>query len=260
MSSRIIPAEDLGDFEPVALGALPPQAHSPLRAGAMPRPESAADDALREAFHLGHRKGLETGRAEATQTYARQRALEHERLGATLEQRVEAIVNGFAVEWHAFHQLGAERLIDLAIEIARQTVRDQIRTDRSALLPVVREALSQLHDESLPTVLFVHPADEAMVTEHLGRLAAQRRIELRVDAEVGVGGCRLVNPAAEVDARLAERWRRSLAAMGRPDPIGEAEPFAELPTADGVTLATGSSQAAGAVDVTDPAAPAASHP
>ena len=43
----------------------------------------------------------------------------------------------------------------------------------------------------------------------------RRHIELVADATIALGGCRLTSAGAEVDARVDERWRRILSAIGR---------------------------------------------
>ncbi|MFT4099679.1 MAG: FliH/SctL family protein [Burkholderiaceae bacterium] len=231
-TNRIISAEDLGEVRPFPLGALGDGPDTPLkrrmvlqREGPKSPPAAPQVDPaerreelarqrqqqLRASFDAGYREGMQAGRSAAIQQHEQ----EARALGATLRQRVEMLAASLEAELEAFHVAGADRLLDLGIEIARQTVRRAIAQDRETIVAVVQESLSQLHDESAPAALSLNPVDVPFVETHLAALLARRRVELRPDPSIAIGGCRLVSAQAEVDATIETRWRRALAALGR---------------------------------------------
>lgn len=240
-TNRIISAEDLGECKPFSLGALGSGPDTPLKRravvqrGEAPPAAQQVDEALRReqlarqreqqlraSFDAGYREGMEAGRAAAAQQYEQ----EQRALGATLRQRVEMLAASLEAELDAFQATGADRLLDLGIEIARQTVRHAITYDRDMIVAVVQESLAQLHDENTPAALSLNPADVPLVETHLAALLARRQITLQPDPSIAIGGCRLASTLAEVDATIESRWRRTLAALGRtPDTDPLTEPL-----------------------------------
>ncbi len=236
-TNRIISAEDLGECKPFSLGALgdgpdtPLKRRAVLQRGQTSESSSPVDPALRReqlarqreqqlraSFDAGYREGMEAGRAAAIQQHEQ----EQRALGATLRQRVERLAASLEAELEAFQATGADRLLDLGIEIARQTVRHAIAYDREMIVAVVQESLAQLHDESTPAALSLNPADVPLVETHLAALLARRHVALRPDPSIAIGGCRLASALAEVDATIETRWRRTLASLGR---TPDAEPL-----------------------------------
>jgi flagellar assembly protein FliH len=224
-SSRILSAGEFASFEPFSLDALPAfdeHGREPVAAGAAGRP--AADDRAAPpdlaAFEKAWHEGFEEGRARAlaeTDAHAAQ-------VGAAFERRALSLLASLQAELEAFQSRHADRVVDLALAIARQVVGSRVDADRSVVLPVIHEALDHLQQVSAPATLFVDPLDLALVADRLGPSLAQRRVTIAPDPEVGAGGCRLVSDEVEIDATLATRWQRLLGAMGRSTDAGPIEP------------------------------------
>ncbi|MET0508132.1 MAG: FliH/SctL family protein [Burkholderiaceae bacterium] len=222
-SSRILAAEEIISFERFALDPLSADDTTPAVRGSQPA-DSVAGNAAAAAHgdvpgrEQDYRDGFRAGQAEAlAESQARDRAL-----GATLQQRTEALLQALDAEFNVFQARHADRVVDLAIAIAGQIVRASLQADRALIVPVVHEALGHLHEGSGPATLLLDPLDAVMVGELLAPLLQQRRVTIVADAAVQAGGCRLVSNEAEVDATLATRWQRLLAAMGRTPPPEEA--------------------------------------
>lgn len=219
MSDHFIPKEQLSAYERWELGSLAEdtdvddwqsEEEATERERAEAEAKAAAEEAaaalaaerervLAEAHEDGHAAGLAEGRAQA------QRELER------LQQ----------VAAHAESLLGeaAERLagemLELALELARQMIRTELKVRREALLPVVREALESLPHASAGAQLAVNPADAELVRAHIGdELEGGGSLRLIEDHRIEPGGCRIVTPSGEVDATLATRWKRLVAALG----------------------------------------------
>lgn len=156
--------------------------------------ERIHQEAHREGYAAGYEEGSARGRMEA----------------AELHQLVQA----FDKALHEFDQHVAEEIQALAIEIARQVVRDTLAIKPESVLVVVREAL--LHMPQQSAMIHANPTDVDMlrkyVTEHYDGIS-HRVIE---DDTVSPGGCVIEAAGAMVDAQLQTRWKRVVEHLSRP--------------------------------------------
>lgn len=182
---------------------------------APPMPDAAEiERQIQEAFatarEMGHGDGYREGYA-AGEAAGREAGLAEVRLEAS---RLAALAEGFAAALRTSEaQLGNE-LLELALSIARQVVRAQVRSHPEWLIDVVREAMLALPSQHGHPTLYVHPDDAAMVRERLADSIAHTGWRIAEDATIEPGGCRVENGASEVDATLASRWKRVVEAIG----------------------------------------------
>ncbi len=109
----------------------------------------------------------------------------------------------------------ADSLLDLALDLARQIIRTDLRVKREDILQVVREAIDCLPQSTPSPQLILHPNDVDLVRAHIGdeiTIGGWRVIE---DHRIEPGGCRISAANCEVDATLSTRWKRVIAALGR---------------------------------------------
>ncbi len=151
-----------------------------------------------EAHESGRASGYEEGIAQARTEAAQIHAL----LG-NLQQSLKEI-----------DQNVADQLLNLAIEIASQVLRQSLRVKPELLLPVVREAVTALAAHHGHPALFVHPDDAALVRTHLGDQLANSNWRIIEDDTLQAGGCRAELGASDVDATLETRWQRVIEAIG----------------------------------------------
>lgn len=169
------------------------------------------EQAWRDGFDAGLREGKDAMDAwQATQA-ARQ------------AERFEAIAASYETRLAGLESELAERVVTLAVMLARQTVRDAIDADPARVLPVVREALAALAEEQARPTVLLHPEDLALVSAELGTVVARRGGELMADATLARGDCRIECASGTVDGTLARRWSRALAGIGRDTPWLDAE-------------------------------------
>lgn len=155
-------------------------------------------EAHEAGFAAGHAEGYEAGCAEARK--------EAERIGALCANLREQL--------QTLDQQIAEGLLDLAIEIARQVLRQSLKLKPELLLPTVREAISALPLHHAHPALYLHPQDAALVRQQLGEQLNHHGWRILEDSSLTPGGCRIESGASEVDATLETRWRRVLEAIG----------------------------------------------
>lgn len=249
--SRIIAAERLDRFTPFAMHELSggragtPDEDAPVagaaaadearRARSDPFERFAADAAShpleRDGFEAGYRAGHDAGYAEGlergyeagTEHARRQQRLADEQAGATLGQRIESLSGALADRFVELERDAAEQVVALALEVARHALRATLAVRPESIVPVVQEALSSLLDERVRMHLHLNPRDAELVRDELGERLAARNCEIVADTTIEAGGCRIETPRAEIDATVATRWRRTLAAIGREsddDPTG----------------------------------------
>lgn len=193
----------------------PDPTDTPDAPAAPPMPDPAEiERQIQEAFatarELGHTEGYREGYA-AGEAAGREAGLAEMRLEA---ERLAALADGFATALRSSEaQLGGE-LLDLALSIARQVVRVQVRSHPEWLIDVVREAMLALPSQHGHPTLYVHPVDALLVRERLADSLAHTGWRIAEDATIEPGGCRVENGASEVDATLASRWKRVVEAIG----------------------------------------------
>ncbi|HVL56550.1 MAG TPA: FliH/SctL family protein [Burkholderiaceae bacterium] len=207
-SSRIVFAEDLGKsvsrWQPGAIGDGDRRQRDGGRRAA-DQPQADYDAGLRAGFEQGFREAH------------KQLAAAHKQQAEQFEQRAQALLDAFATQLAELQQSLADRVIALAVEIARSATGAALQIRSDAVLPIVSEALAQLVDERSPATVRLNPADADAVGERLRPLLQARGAQLVADASVAAGGCLIETPQATVDATLPTRWRRAIAALGRDD-------------------------------------------
>jgi flagellar assembly protein FliH len=154
-----------------------------------------------EAIHQdAHRQGYAAGYDEGT-ARSRMEALRLHTLVENLDQALKQ-----------FDQKVGEELLALAVDIARQVVRQSIAVNPAAILEVVREALLQLPHQH--AAIFLSPDDAALVRSHLGEQLAHWGHRVFEDTGVQPGGCRIEAAGSQVDATVDTRWRRVVENLG----------------------------------------------
>jgi len=188
--------------DPQALDTLPEPVPQPEIPVELPEPDPELLDRAREA---GYNLGLTEGRRQAeSQSMAEREAL----------RAVSAQLDGYRATLEA--RLAPE-VLSLAIAMARQIVRSAIALNPEAILPVLREAVMVLPGMEYQVIVHLHPADAQIITPMLSAdpVLAKAQWRLVEDIRMERGGCRLETPESEVDATVATRWQRVLAALGR---------------------------------------------
>lgn len=172
--------------------------------------ERQIQEALAAAREAGREEGYRDGHA-AGEAAGRDAGLAEIQAAAA---RLSAIAEGFASATRACEAQLAGELLELALRIARQVIRAEVRQHPEWLVDVVREAMLALPSQHGHPTLFVHPSDAALVRAQLAESLAHTGWRIAEDASIEPGGCRVENGASEVDATLGSRWKRVVDAIG----------------------------------------------
>jgi flagellar assembly protein FliH len=152
--------------------------------------EDVQKQAYEEAYTEGYAAGLKAGEVELSQRVAR-----FDQLLASLARPYELLDE--SVEKH---------LVDLAIAIARQLFRRELRVDPSHIIGVVREAIQLLPGSSRDVTVKLHPEDMALVEELLAKPEGKRAWSVAEDPLIDRGGCKLVTQNSQIDAQVEKRF------------------------------------------------------
>jgi flagellar assembly protein FliH len=99
-----------------------------------------------------------------------------------------------------------EQLLHLTINIARQLIRRELKTDPGEIIAVIREAISILPVSDNKIAIYLHPDDMHIVTDTLSLGEGDERgWRLIEDPMMARGGCRVVSNDSQVDASVEKR-------------------------------------------------------
>ncbi|HBI09926.1 MAG TPA: flagellar assembly protein FliH [Franconibacter pulveris] len=152
----------------------------------------------------GYAKGMEQGLQEARQQQAPHHA------------RMQQLVSEFQYTLDALDSVIASRLMQMALEAARQVIGHTASVDNNALIKQIQTLLQQEPLFSGKPQLRVHPDDLQRVEEMLGATLSLHGWRLRGDPTLHPGGCKVSADEGDLDASVATRWQElcRLAAPG----------------------------------------------
>jgi flagellar assembly protein FliH len=194
--SRKIPKELVGDASSWEMRSL----------GASAQVSRNANGLWSERERRAFERGREQGALEATRAAQQVRAGHLERIGQ--------VVASLQVSLDELASRGADALLDLSLEVARQVVRGELSVRRDAALPAVREAIALVADHAAHPHVHLCPQEYELVRAELDADSSHRGCRFVSDPSVPPGGCRIQTPQGEIDATLETRWRRVLATLG----------------------------------------------
>ncbi len=169
-------------------------------------PSAAMSERERQAHERGRKEGFDEGTRRALEQARRERA-NH---GAQLERVLAELRARFA----ELEEAGADLVLDLAVEMARQVVRSHVEVRRDAVLAPLREAVALVIDQHAHPRVHLNPNDFDLLRAELEADGVFKGCRFIADAAVARGGCRVETNQGEVDAQLAKRWQRVMAALG----------------------------------------------
>jgi len=194
--NRIIPKESLDSIEnwtlpDVQAGGAAPVAR-PLTARQI---EELHAQAREEGFAQGRREGLEAGRKDIL-------ARMHE---------LEGLMQALARPLEQVDDQVEQELVHLALAVARQLVRREIKTDPGQVLAVVREAMTVLPIAARNVRLHLHPEDAALIRDTLSLGELEQGWKVVEDPLLTRGGCKVSSDSSQIDATVERRLQAVIA-------------------------------------------------
>lgn len=157
-----------------------------------------------QGYQEGLAQGLEQGQAQAQQQQI------------PLHARMQQLVSEFQHTLDALDSVIASRLMQMALEAARQVIGQAPIVDNSALIKQIQALLQQEPLFSGKPQLRVHPDDLQRVEDMVGATLNLHGWRLRGDPSLHHGGCKISADEGDLDASVATRWQElcRLAAPG----------------------------------------------
>lgn len=155
--------------------------------------ERIEQEAWKEGYAAGYEEGSARGRIEAAQLY----------------QLVQALDGALS----KFDQEVAEEIQSLALEVARQVVRDTLARTPECILAIVREALQSLPQHA--ATIRVHPADAQLLRRYLAEQHQGIGHRIAEDDTIAEGGCLIEAGGTQIDAQVHTRWRRVVESLSK---------------------------------------------
>ena len=176
----------------------------------------AHEQGQRAGFAAGHSEGLEAGRKAGFEQGLEQGIAEGKQQQLPVFNQAQQLVNDFQRSLDALDSVIVSRIMQLALEVARQIIGQAPSVDNIALIKQIQTLLAQ---ESLfrgKPQLRVHPDDLQRVESVLGATLDLHGWRLRSDPSLHQGGCKVSADEGDIDASIATRWQElcHLAAPG----------------------------------------------
>lgn len=202
--SSLIPRERVADAAAWEFESLRGEGDAPRGA------ERLLSDRERRAYARGKADGVEEGRQTALAESARH------------GQEVARVLDELRGRFAELEAAGAEQVLDLALAVARAVLCREVSVARDSLLPVLRESIAQIIDQQAHPRVHLNPQDLNTLRADLDADAMLRGCRFIADSTVARGGCLVQTNQCEIDARLENRWRRVVEAIGLPDAVDAA--------------------------------------
>lgn len=151
---------------------------------------------LQEIQRQAHEEGYQAGVAEGA-------------------QRMTALLSGMEQALVQADQEISQDLLNLALEVAQQMVKQALKTNPELLLNIIREAINSLPHFNQGAHLLLHPDDAAMVRSGMGEQLSHSGWKIFEDAKISPGGVRVETAHSQIDASVEKRWQRIVASLGQ---------------------------------------------
>lgn len=219
--TRFIPGEEIGTVEQWSFGAVDTAAIK--RAAQVKALEDASDQVKDEALKQeGYAEGFVQGQAQATLEAQRQIADFIANQGQEAAQDFAQLFVSAQAQLADAEQVMARGVLELACELARQVLRQELTVNSNALQPVIHEALGLLVAESKSALIRLNPLDLNALEDVLKTEFSGLSLTLLADATVSRGGCLIESAGTVVDGSMEKRWTRASAILGLSSPWEES--------------------------------------
>lgn len=161
------------------------------------RLEALQKEAYDEAWKKGHADGMAAGEA-AVQERA---------------ERLDQLLQALARPFDELDESVSQQLVELAMTVARQLFRREIKIDPTHVIGVVREAIGLLPIASRNVQVHLHPEDATLVRETLAQTDGELAWSLVEDPLLTRGGCRVTTDNSQVDASAESRLQAVINAV-----------------------------------------------
>jgi flagellar assembly protein FliH len=215
--SRFIPGEEIEGCEQWRFGAIDTAAQlleAQVKAREAAHSDAQVQSLRQDSFQAGFADGLIQGRVQAEAELQQKMADFLANQAQTSAHRLGEVFSAAQSELTQSGQVVAQGVLELACELARQVLRQELSVNPDVMLPVIREAVELLGIEHQSAVVRMHPSDLEVLQMPLANEFAGMSLTLRSDPSLAPGGCVVESAGMVVDATLQKRWQRAVATLG----------------------------------------------
>lgn len=151
------------------------------------------EDLKQKVYTQAYQEGLRNGEASGLQSVA-------EKL-----ETLTSLINCLNQPLEALDGQVEHEVVHLAISIAHQLVRRELRSDPNQIVGVVRQAMQILPVASRDVRLHLHPKDAETVRELLAKPGQEFAWSIVEDPMLNRGGCQVTTQTSRIDARVESR-------------------------------------------------------
>ncbi len=213
---------------PIAVAPAPFESEELILPGHTPSPEDdhghalmalktqAHEQGFAAGFSEGRQQGITEGHQQGYQQGLEQGLEEGRQQQIPICARMQQLLSEFQHTLDALDSVIASRLVQMALEAARQVIGQAPTGDNQALIKHIQQLLQQEPLFSGKPVLRVHPQDLGKIEEMVGASLQLHGWRLRADPTLHPGGCKLSAEEGDLDASVATRWQE-LCRLAAPD-------------------------------------------
>jgi flagellar assembly protein FliH len=160
---------------------------------------------LDKAYLDGYDRGMKSGH-EAGMNMANEKL-------AVEQADLKNLMNGFSNTAKEKSKVLCEDVLALSLDIAKAMLKEHLKINSEAILPILRQATSSLIDSEGPLQLKLNPEDVHIVQKYLQAELTNWQIE--EDVGIERGACIIETSGNTVDATHENRWRLICDALGQ---------------------------------------------
>lgn len=160
---------------------------------------------LDKAYLDGYDRGMKSGH-EAGMNMANEKL-------AVEQADLKNLMNGFSNTAKEKSKVLCEDVLALSLDIAKAMLKEHLKINQEAILPILRQATNSLIDSEGPLHLKLNPEDVQIVQKYLQAELSNWQIE--EDIRIERGACIIETSGNTVDATHENRWRLICDALGQ---------------------------------------------
>lgn len=158
------------------------------------------EQAFKEARNAGHAQGYKEGSEQAQREHAQKLQEQTARI-----QQFDKILHTLRVPLEQLDEQVEQELATLAVALARQIIRRELKLDPGEIVAVAREAIAALPTVSQPPKIYLHPEDAAFIRQVFSLSSEQEHWKLIDDPVLTRGDCRVLTENSRIDATVETR-------------------------------------------------------
>ncbi len=173
--------------------------------------EAMQDQAYLEAFEQGEKKGYEAGYEKGFAEGSSKGYAENQQFLQDQAEQFKLFISALAEPFKELDEQVEHELVKLAMGVARQIIRREIKIDPGQVIAAVREAISVLPVSSRKIILHLHPEDASLVRSALALDEMSQAWEIIEEPLISRGGCKIETETSRIDASVENRLAQVIA-------------------------------------------------